>query len=61
MALPANSGFTAPSLPDKSPQREMLATLNDVTLRVSYTALDGGPQFTKAVEELVDDAMKPKP
>lgn len=42
---------------DKSPQEEMLATLNDVILRVSYTALDGGPQFAAAVEKLVDAAM----
>jgi len=39
---------------DKSPQEEMLKSLNDVIIHVRYSAVDGGPTFAGEVSDLLD-------
>ncbi|MHC8388059.1 Tc toxin subunit A-related protein [Pseudomonas sp. MDT2-39-1] len=43
----------------KEPQLSMLASLNDVILRIRYTAKVGEPTFTRKVEDMVTEATKP--
>ncbi len=40
---------------DKGEQATMLASLTDIIVQVRYTALDGGPDFARHVEELLGD------
>ncbi|WP_409318355.1 neuraminidase-like domain-containing protein [Pseudomonas sp. KCJK9016] len=46
--------------PDESGQSQILNSITDVIVRVRYTAKDGGPVFTRSVQDLVKRALDPE-
>ncbi|MDI3271271.1 neuraminidase-like domain-containing protein [Pseudomonas sp. AL03] len=44
--------------PKRLPQSQQLAALNDIILKVRYTAKVGGPTFSRKVQDYVNDADK---